>query len=443
LPLDKGQQRGLSPDRGVGRQSDGAVSELGVGDPLRQKMSAFTVYMILQSSSSLFFSLIFTVNLVYHLTVVELSPLQLVLVGTILETTVFIFEIPTGVLADVKSRRLSVIIGCVLIGLGFMVEGSFPFFWTVALAQVLWGFGYTFTSGATQAWIVDEVGEKRAGEAFLRGSQAAQAGDLLAVPISIVLGSMAIALPIVLGGALMILLAAFLALAMPEEGFRPTPVEDRTTLGLMLKTVRDARQVTRRQPVLLALLGVGLFFGLYSEGLDRLWTAHLLQDFAMPWIEVVEPVVWFGLIRAVLLVISLVATEIIQRGVDTNRSAPLARALMWNAGLIVVALAGFGLTGSFWLALALYWLVEVLRSVRAPLYDAWFNQRIDDPQVRATMFSVSSQVDAIGQIGGGPAVGAIGNVSIRAALVVSALILSPALPLYALAIRRGERHATE
>ena len=67
---------------------------------LRQRMSAFTVYMILESSSSLFISLIFTVNLVYHLTVVELNPLQLVLIGTILEATVFIFEIPTGVLAD-------------------------------------------------------------------------------------------------------------------------------------------------------------------------------------------------------------------------------------------------------------------------------------------------------------------------------------------------------
>lgn len=70
-------------------------------------------------------------------------------------------------------------------------------------------------------------------------------------------------------------------------------------------------------------------------------------------------------------------------------------------------------------------------------------QYIDDPQVRATMFSVSSQVDAIGQIGGGPVVGAIGNVvSVRAALVASALMLSPVLPLYSLAIRRGERHAT-
>jgi DHA3 family tetracycline resistance protein-like MFS transporter len=54
--------------------------------------------------------------------------------------------------------------------------------------------------------------------------------------------------------------------------------------------------------------------------------------------------------------------------------------------------------------------------------------------VRATVFSVSSQVDAIGQISGGPLVGVIGNaLSIRAALVTSGLMLSPVLPLYAIA----------
>ena len=71
---------------------------------------------------------------------------------------------------------------------------------------------------ATQAWIVDETSEDRAGEAFLRGSQAGQAGGLIAIPISIALGSVTVRLPILLGGGLMILLAAFLALTMTEEG---------------------------------------------------------------------------------------------------------------------------------------------------------------------------------------------------------------------------------
>jgi DHA3 family tetracycline resistance protein-like MFS transporter len=409
------------------------------GANLRKKMDAFTVYVILRFCASLLFSLIFTVNMIYHVTVVALSPLQLVLVGTILEATVFIFEVPTGVVADVKSRRLSIIVGYALMGLGFIVEGLTPLFWAVAGAQVLWGFGYTFTSGATQAWIVDEVGETRAGEAFLRGAQAAQMGGLLAIPISVALGSVAIALPIVLGGGLMVLLAAFLGFAMTEEGFTPIPPEDRSSWELMLRTVRDARQLVRRQPVLLALLGVGLFFGLYSEGLDRLWTPHLLENFAVAQLDAVDPVVWFGLIRAVSLIVSLVATEITRRRVEPTHSARLARVLMGNAGLIVVALAGFGLARAFWVALLLYWLIGALRSIKEPLYDAWFNQRIDDPQVRATMFSVGGQVDAIGQIAGGPIVGVIGNASIRAALVASALILSPALPLYSLAARRGER----
>jgi DHA3 family tetracycline resistance protein-like MFS transporter len=292
---------------------------------------------------------------------------------------------------------------------------------------------------ATQAWIVDEIGEERAGEAFLRGSQAGQAGGLIAIPISIALGSLTIRLPILLGGGLMILLALFLALTMTEEGFTPTPPEDRTTWAMMLKTMRDARGMVRRQPLLLALLGIGLFYGLYSEGFDRLWTPHLLENFVLPsWLEPIDAVIWFGVIRGVLAVVSLVATEVVRRRVDTSRSASLGQALMWTAGGIVLALAGFGLTRSFWVAAALYWAVGVLRGIHGPLASTWFNQRIDDPQVRATMFSVRGQVDAVGQIGSGPIMGVIGNASIRAALVASAAILSPVLLLYWIAIRRDE-----
>jgi DHA3 family tetracycline resistance protein-like MFS transporter len=278
---------------------------------MHNKLNAFNVYLVLSFTNSLLSSLIFTVNMIYQVTVVGLRPLQLVLVGTILELAVFVFEIPTGVLADVRSRRLSIIVGYVLIGLGFIVEGSLPFFATVALAQVVWGLGYTFTSGATQAWMADEVGQVQAGQAFIRGEQAAWAGDLLAIPFSVALGSLAIALPIVAGGALMVGLALFLAMAMPETGFRPTPPSERTTWHMMLKTVGDARQAVRRQPVLLALLGIGLFYGLYSEGFDRLWTAHLLQNFEAPWGQVLKPVAWFGAIRAALVASALLLTPVL------------------------------------------------------------------------------------------------------------------------------------
>jgi len=404
-------------------------------------MNPFALYLTLEFTASLLFSLIFTISQLYFVTVVQLSPLQLVLVGTILEGSVFLFEIPTGVLADVKSRRLSIIVGYVIMGLGFVVEGSFPFFWTVALAQVIWGLGYTFTSGATQAWIADEIGEDRAGEAYLRGAQAARVGALVAIPLSVALGTLFINLPIVMGGALMLLLALFLALTMTEEGFAPTPPEDRSTWGLMLKTVRDAWNLARRQPILWFLLAIGLFYGLYSEGFDRLWTPHLLENFTLPGMDEVEPVVWFGVIRGVLLLVSLGATEVARRRVDTEHALSMARALLLNGAGIILALVGFALARSFWLAITLYWLIGALRSVAGPLQTAWYNLLIDDRRVRATLFSVSGQVDAIGQIAGGPGVGAIGNRSLRAALVTSALILSPVLPLYTLAIRRSSRKA--
>src|SRR5689334_8586689 len=127
------------------------------------KMDAYRLYLLMSGATALFFTLVFSVNMVYQVQNVGLSPLQLVLVGTTLEVSCFLFEIPTGIVADVYSRRLSIIIGFVLIGAGFIVEGSIPTFAAMLVSQVLWGIGYTFTSGANQAWITDEIGEENVG----------------------------------------------------------------------------------------------------------------------------------------------------------------------------------------------------------------------------------------------------------------------------------------
>jgi DHA3 family tetracycline resistance protein-like MFS transporter len=153
----------------------------------------------------------------------------------------------------------------------------------------------------------------------------------------------------------------------------------------------------------------------------------------------VDAVVWMGGLRAALLLSGLVAAEWVQRRVDTERGTSLARLLAANATLIVAGLVTFGLARNFWLAVVAFWLASVLRRVSAPLQEAWYNRRIDDAQVRATLFSVTSQVDALGQMAGGPAVGAVGNASVRAALVISGLLLAPVVPLYRVAMKREDR----
>ncbi len=116
-------------------------------------------------------TLVITVQLVYLVEVVQLDPLQMILVGTVLEAAVFLFEIPTGIVADVYSRKLSVVLGHALMGLGFLLVVIFPTFYGALLSSAVWGFGYTFISGAFAAWLTNEVGVGRANAAFLRGSQ--------------------------------------------------------------------------------------------------------------------------------------------------------------------------------------------------------------------------------------------------------------------------------
>lgn len=401
-----------------------------------RKWDAYRVYLILSGVSSLLFGVIFTLNLVYQAQVVGLSPLQLVLVGTALEVTIFLFEIPTGIVADLYSRRLSVIIGFLLIGVGFVIEGALPFFWAVLLNQVIWGIGATFTSGALEAWIVDEVGEPNTGAVLMRGAQVGQIGGIAGIILSVILGSAALALPVVVGGALFVALAIFLALVMPENGFKPTPRGERTTWQSMAHTVRESAGLVRARPILLTFVGIGLVIGIYSEGFDRLWQAHLLRDFVLPTLGTLDPVVWFGIINIVGMALSAAATEIARRRLNTNNQRAIARTLIAAFGLMVTALFVFALVENVWIALIALWVATTLRGTAEPIVSTWTNQHIDS-SVRATVLSGFGQVNAVGQIAGGPVVGVVGGaLGLRAALSASALLLAPVVWL----IGRASRH---
>lgn len=400
-----------------------------------RRLDPTRIFVILRGGSAFFHTLIFTVNLVYQAETVGLSPLELVLVGTTLEMSAFLFEAPTGILADVYSRRLSVIIGVALMGIGFVIEGSFPFFAAVLLNQVLWGLGYTFTSGATEAWLADEIGEEAAGPVFLRGSQIGQIASLLAIPLSVALATVAIQLPIVLGGLLFLGLALFLWLAMPETGFTPTPDDERTSWRQMVETAQAGVQMVRSRPLLRVILAVSLVVGLYSEGYDRLWTPHLLDNFTFPILFGLQPIVWFGVIRAGSSLFSIAATEIARRKRITESGGRLVGLMLLLDGAMVLALLGLAWAGNFWVALIALWVFSTARSSLEPLDSAWI-VRHTAGSARATAISFSSQLNAIGQVVGGPAVGWIGTViSLPAALTASALLMSPILPL----LVRGRR----
>jgi MFS transporter, DHA3 family, tetracycline resistance protein len=409
------------------------------------KLNATKIYLGLIFFNSLFFSMIFVVTSFYEATVAHLTGLQLVLVGTTVEATVLLFEIPTGIVADVYSRRLSIIIGYFIMGWAFIVEGLFAAFLPIVLAQILWGIGYTFTSGATQAWLSDEIGEENANRAFLRANKFGLAGALVGMLVAIPLGNIAVNLPILAGGALVSGIAIILALVMPEHGFHPVRPENRNTWQHMGDIFKKGLGAVRARPALLAILGVGLIYGLYSEGWDRLWVKYLADNFNLPSILGMNEVAFFGLLRASGMILSILATRMVEKRLDANHAPSVARAMMGFTALLAVAIFTFALAPNMGVSLALLvsiaaiWLVNITRNLMEPLYNAWVNQRLDS-DTRATVISMSGQVDAIGQIASGPIAGLVSLWSVQAAIAFASILITPALPLIG---RANRLHAEE
>lgn len=383
--------------------------------------------------------LTFTVAAVYFVQEVGMSPLQLVLVGTSMELAVFLFEIPTGVVADTYSRKLSLVLGWTIMGTATVLVAAFPSVVVIVSAYGLWGFGYTFTSGAHQAWITDEVGVGSVGRVFARGQQWGYAGGLIGIVASVAVASVDLSWAVGLGGLVTIGFAGFALLAMRETGFsRPEQPVKTHAFASMKTTATSGSRFVRSSPLLLLILAITFFAGASTESFDRLWQAHLILDVGLPGLGDLDPVVWFGIFGVVTMVIGLVSTGLLVRRFDRVGQQRLARLLFAFTTVQLLATVVFALAGSFTLAILGMWTYYLARELVEPVYNTWVNEQITDSSVRATVLSITGQADAVGQIAGGPALGAVGSlVSIRAALLAGAAVIVPALGLYARAMRHG------
>ena len=399
------------------------------------KLDATRVYLFMEIAFGMFFGMVVVTNSLYEVTVAGLSALQLVLIGTMLEVSTFLFEVPTGIVADVYSRRLSIVIGYVLIGLGFLIEGFFPAFRPILLAQVVWGLGYTFTSGAKQAWITDEIGEESANKLFLRSARLGTYAWLFVLGATLLIGSTNTAIPIRVGAIGIILTGIVLAIIMPETGFHPTPQEDRNTWQHMWYVFKQGARAVRGHPRLSNIVFIGLCYGLYSEGLDRLSVKLLLDNFRLPVLFGSNQLPFFIMLEVVGTVLYFFVVRFVEKRLDTSSPLAIGRAMLLVTGLITISILSFALSPTLVLAVVSMTAVGLFRGVSGPLQTTWINQKLDS-RVRATIHSMFGQVDAIGQTTGGPVIGLIANMfSVRLAVGISSLLLSPAL----LFIQRANR----
>ncbi len=403
-----------------------------------RRLRAETTYLVYSIVEGFFFHLMSVLFSVFLIVELDLGPLQLLLMGTVLEATYLVFEVPTGVVADTVSRRLSVVIGLAGSGAAFILLGLSGSFAVAMASQALWGLFATFQSGADVAWLTDEIGEEAAQPMYLRSEQWWQGGSLVGIAVGVTIASFtSLRTPILIAGAGFVALGAFMALAMREEGFQPERRQGERLHTSLVTTVREGVAAVRAHHVLLLILATAALHGMSTEGFDRLSDLHLLEDIGLPTLGGLELPVWFGILDGGALLLGIVALAIVKRRVHLHGHRAVARVLAAVDIALVVAVAGFALVTSFWWALAMFWIVGTLRSVREPVFTAWINQGLD-ARTRATINSIGGQADAVGQAAGGPGIGLIArSVSVPTALVVSGLLRLPALLLYARAIRRG------
>lgn len=403
----------------------------------RPRLSAYAVYLVLSGAGAFFFTLFSFISALYRVQTAGFSPLELLLLGAALEGSVLLFEVPTGIVADVTSRRLSIIIGHAIIGCGFLLESAFAWFPTILIAQAVWGLGYTFTSGATDAWLADELGEENLAGVYLRGGQLGRVGDIAGILSGAAIGLVSFRLPIALGGAGMLLLALFLFLFMPETGFTPTPRPERNTYGKMADTFREGLQVVRGRRALWLIVGITAVYGLASEGMDRLEEAHFLRNFAFPTVVDWPPVIWFAILSLITGFLGLAVTEWMRRRATIEERPTLLRLMLFTNTLAVGNVLAFGLVTDIWVAFSAVMSYRLMRGAGGPLLSAWTNKEVGS-RSRATVLSMMGQVDAVGQLVGGPLIGLVATAtSLRGAIVGTGLLLTPVLVLLVAGLWRG------
>jgi DHA3 family tetracycline resistance protein-like MFS transporter len=345
---------------------------------------------------------------------VGLDPLQLLLLGTAKEITILVSEIPTGIVADIRSRRLSVVLGFLICGVAIVGAGLADGFVLLAATQVMWAFGSTFRSGAETAWLTDEVGSLAAVDKILpRRGRFEAVGSIAGLLVTAVLASVAgLSVALAAVGVVLAGWGVILAFRMPETGFE----RHDASLRSRFRTLLVDGIVASRRPGLRVLLTVTIITGFASEAVDRLHVARLdevgLRGAIDPALLVGAASVLQSLGAIALLLIigrALAGERLVRAMVGLNIATAAGVAVLARTDLLAVALAGVIVQG-------------MVRDVARTVTVGWTNH-FTDRSNRATVHSFAGQASSIGEISGGIVLGLLAQrLGLAAALTASAIL---------------------
>jgi DHA3 family tetracycline resistance protein-like MFS transporter len=392
-------------------------------------VKAKTAYYINRSVMGLAFNMMFTATALYRIDIAQLEIYQLILIGTAMELAIFFFEIPTGVIADVKSRRTSVIVGIFIIGIATVFEALTPYFIMIFIAQVMWGFGYTFISGALQSWISDETNHKDVGKIIITGSQFYTLASIIGIIGAALIGTTDIRIALYGSAAIMAILGFVNILYMKEEHFKKSPHQE-TMWKTYIHQFSNGLKHIRKHRVLKVMVFILLFYGLYSEGIDRTYEIHILNDLNLR--NMIElPAIWIlSIINSLIVVLGFILLQVTKKYIKEDHH--IISWLMIFTSTMIIGILLFGLLPFPYVAVGGFLLFHMAREATSPLLDVVVLKNTPS-KIKATVLSTFGQVDAIGQILSGGIMVVIGlTFDIKILYIVTALLLFVPLDLFLL-----------
>jgi MFS family permease len=383
-------------------------------------------YYILGFGNTLAASLIWGVNTIFLLDA-GLNNFEAFSANAFFTAGMVLFEVPTGIVADSWGRRLSYLLGTVTLAvttalyvLLWYVHGPF---WAWAISSVLIGLGFTFFSGATEAWLVDALHatgyEGSLDAVFARGQVYTGAGMLLGAGGGGYLAQFAgLGAPYLLRAGILVAMFVLAAMLMRDLGFTPRRgalvPEVRRIAGQSVEyglKVRPVRWLMLEAPF---TGGVAIYVGYALQPhLLNLWgdqTAYGVAGLAA------------ALLAAAQIVGGLVTPAI--RSLFRRRTEMLLTTL----GLGSVAVLLIGLIPNFWAVLALIVAWGLLFAAATPVRQAYLNGMIPS-QERATILSFDSLMSSAGGVVFQPALGRAADLwGYPTSYVLSAAVSALGLP---------------
>jgi MFS family permease len=395
--------------------------------PVPTPNSIQRVYYLLLLGNTLAASFIWGINTIFLLDA-GLSNLEAFAANAFFTAGMVIFEVPTGITADTVGRRASYLLGTVTLAvttvlyvLLWQIEGPF---WAWALVSIGLGLGFTFFSGAVEAWLVDALnatgydgdlesvfgrGQIVEGVAMLTGSVV---GGYVAQLTSL-------GVPFVLRAVVLAVMFVVAFYVMKDIGFSPRPSErvTREMRRIAGESIEHGWRVPAVKWIMLSSFftaGVGIY------------AFYALQPYLLELSGKPEAYGIAGLVAAI------VAGSQIVGGIAAPRIRTLfhrrTSALLAATGVSAASLALMGLFESFWVVLGLITIWGLLFAAEMPIRQAYLNCMIPSQQ-RATILSFDSLVGSSGGVAVQPALGRAADVwGYGPSYALSAGITAMALP---------------